>query len=171
MRMMLILKLFKALESMILRNSCLEEICLSHNWISASVVHHLANKTRNMKKVQISTMKIRLLLTATESRKLWPCSCWGTEKELDKGFVRREYPEISPVEDENRPEEKKVLDSLRRLKKKLDFEDFALEVDEKLINRKILMDPLLFHDHLCRKGMFYDGNRLQDNCIWVPSLQ
>ena len=163
------------LKTVILMNKNLEEVYIPNIWISSETVEALARNASKLKIVQLSTFKIRLYeLTDGTSRKLWPCSCWGTEKKLEHGFEFGEYflPDTlwrSRTEKRNKEtEERKLLNNLRIMKKNLDFRDFAWKSDKKDENMivpilKDNMAPLDYHEHKCRNGMFYDGNNDQDN--------
>lgn len=159
------------LKDVILRNKNLEEIFIPNTWVSAEVVQVLARNSPNLKVVQLSTFKIRLFDLSDEkgaSRKLWPCSCWGTELEMEDEFEFGKYflPDSlwgsKAGYEDNKTVERKLLNNLRMLRKNIDFQDFAWQSMIESKDKK-LMDPLNYHEHKCRKGMFYDGNNDQDD--------
>jgi len=160
------------LKNVIISNRNLEEVHIPNTWISSQVVHVLARDSQLLKVVQLSSFKIRLYdLEETgsgSSRKLWPCSCWGTELEMEEEFEPGEYPLPASLwgssNDENQneeTEEKKLLNNLRLLRKNTDFQDFAWQSMGK--KERNLMDPLNYHEYKCRRGLFYDGNNDQDD--------
>jgi len=158
------------LKNMILRNKNLQKLYIPNSWISADVVEVLARDSPQLKTLQLSTFKIRLYDLTDEngtSRRLWPCSCWGTELELEEGFEFGKYflPEtLWRSKDENNiheTEERKLLNNLRLLRKNLNYKDCALFS----MGKKSLMDPLDYHEHKCRRGIFYDGNNDQEDLL------
>jgi len=172
------------LKNVILMNRNLEKVFIPNTWISADIVEALARDAAKLKTVKLSTFKIRLYdLPDGTSRKLWPCSCWGTEMKLEQDFQFGQYflPEtLWRPRGENKikeTEERKLLNNLRMLKKNLDFQDFAwMSISDqkdktlggvypKLVKKKDrnLMDPLDYHEYKCRSGMFYDENNDQDD--------
>jgi len=165
------------LKSVILMNVNLEKVYIPNTWISAEIVDSLARDASKLKTVKLSTFKIRLYdLPDGTSRKLWPCSCWGTEMELEQNFEFGEYflPEtLWRPRGENKikqTEERKLLNNLRMLRRNLDFQDYAwISMSDQ--KDKTLMNPLDYHEHKCRSGMFYDGNNDQDDfglTLFVP---
>ena len=159
------------LKDVILRNKNLEEIYIPNTWISGDLVEVMARNSPKLKVVQLSTFKIRLYDLSEEngtSRKLWPCSCWGTELEVEEEFVFGKYflPDSlwrPKAGNENREtEEKRLLNNLRMLRRNIDFTDFAWKSTSDGKDDQ-LMDPLDYHEHKCRKGIFYDGNNDQDD--------
>jgi len=164
------------LKNVILRNKNLEEIYIPNTWISAEVVDVLARDSEKLKVAQLSSFKIRLYdidlynddETGSGSRKLWPCSCWGTELEMEEECKIKES--LSPdslwgpsndVNQNEETEEKRLLNNLRLLEQNTKFQDLAWQSMGK--ESRNLMDPLNYHEYKCRKGMFYDGNNDQDD--------
>eukprot|EP00092_Neocalanus_flemingeri_P001985 GFUD01002118.1.p1 GENE.GFUD01002118.1~~GFUD01002118.1.p1 ORF type:complete len:300 (+),score=75.58 GFUD01002118.1:92-991(+) len=177
------------LENLIKCNKNLEEVYIPNTWISPQVVHALAWNSKNLKVVQLSSFKIRLYdlehdvgdevdlegAALISSRKLWPCSCWGTELEMEEEFELGNQFELAHhllpaslwgsssvgTQTGEETEEKKLLNNLRLLRKNADFEDFAWQSMGK--KDRNLMDPLNFHEYKCKRGLFYDGNNEQDD--------
>jgi len=159
-------------------NKNLEEIDLTttqNGWISTKIIMTMALELPKLKNVCFSSSRIKLFF-GDESRKLWPHTCWNS-KRINKENHSLNYSEEqvkifrSQIQDRNSnkilgfPIEHQILCCLRLLHSKCQFSDFALLSDTSCE----LMEPLLYHEYKCPKGLFYnrdddsDDSDIEDN--------
>lgn len=153
------------------RNPTLKSIDItpSHTgWISKDVVETIALSLPRLTNVCLNTSRVRLFLGNGDYRKLWPHTCWNSRR------VNREDHQVSYSEEQlkmfaaqvrvrNEKErlhcltaEHQLLCCLRLLHSKCRFTDLAL------ISGGDLMEPLVYHEYKCPKGLFYDRDQDSD---------
>jgi len=169
-------KLPEDLENIILSNKNLLEIYIPNTWISPEVVNALARGSNKLRVIKLSSFKLRLYdlednhhnngsETGSGSRKLWPCSCWGTKLEKEEELESLTHSYATHLFNQNEETvEKRLLNNLRLLEQNTNFQDVAWQcMEETSEHEKNWMDPLKYHEYKCRKGLFYDGNNDQDD--------
>ena len=157
------------LDQILNANKSLTEIDLTttdNGWISTEVVKTIATKLPKLLNVSFSSSRIRLYLDNGDSRKLWPHTCWGSRR-VDDGSIdgHGQYTEeqvkyfkklisnqahLKPSSEEN-----KVLNCLRTIQALCHFYDYSNASENS--DGQVLLDPLVYHEHKCPKGLHYDA--------------
>ena len=159
------------LNTTLLMNQNLEELVITtadEGWISNEVVETIALKLPRLRSVSFSSSRVRMFGHKMEPRKLWPHTCWNSERLNDENLTLH-YTEDqvktfqTQVEDDHSdlPVETKLLACLRLLHSKCRFTDLALVSISRMSCH--LMEPLLYHEYKCSKGLFYVRDDDSDN--------
>jgi len=159
----------ESLDIILNANKNLTEIDLTtteNGWISTQIVKTMAIKLPNLRNVSFSSSRIRLYLE-NDSRKLWPHVCWGEKRVPNKRYV--DIRETDPyyyddkltavfksiILNECGSEESKILSCLRLLHSKCHLYDYSHTSEH--IDGEEVLDPLVFHEYRCPRGLFYNS--------------
>ena len=163
-------------------NQNLSEIDLTtmdNGWISSEIVKTMAIKLNKLVNVSFSSSRIRLYLENSDSRKLYPHTCWGSRREdddsLNSHYSERHLESFkNTILNETGSEESKVLCCLRLLHANCHFYDYSNASENS--DGQQLLDPLVYHEHKCPKGLYYDayldsdiedGYDFEEPLLWV----
>ena len=171
------------LDQILNANKSLTEIDLTttdNGWISPEIVRTMAMKLPKLSEVSFSSSRIRLFLDNGDSRKLYPHTCWGSRR-VDDESIELCYSEKQIESFKNiisnqtgGSEENKVLCCLRLLHSNCNFYDYSNASENS--DGQQLLDPLVYHEHKCPKGLFYDayldsdiedGYDFEEPLLWV----
>ena len=172
----------ECLDQILHANENLKEIDLTTTdtgWISPEVVKTMATKLHKLVNVSFSSSRIRLYLENGDSRKLYPHTCWGSRR-VDDGSIDGHYSEAHTelfrtlITSQSSSEETKILCCLRLLQAYCLFYDYS-NANENSDGQQLL-DPLVYHEHKCPKGLHYDaymdsdieeGYDFEEPLLWV----
>ena len=139
----------------------------------------MAMKLPKLMNVSFSSSRIRLFLDNGDSRKLYPHTCWGSGR-VDDESIELCYSEKqiesfrNIISNQTGSEENKVLCCLRLLHANCNFYDYSNASENS--DGQQLLDPLVYHEHKCPKGLFYDawldsdleeGYDFEEPLLWV----
>ena len=123
-------------------------------WIFPDVVSTMAFQLPHLERVSFSSSRIHILYG--------PCTCWQFRRENKDNFkLKYSDEDVEEIEYrcQIRPNCTYIVDLLRVLHSKCKFTDLT----HSSVPGGDWMEPLMYHEYMCRDGMFYNNNMVDSS--------